>query len=100
MSACHSELAKIAASTQARPSTSAWSTKTIGAPRSKLTGQQAAKAPTIPSGLNVKIVAPGAKFGPRQNYSQPYEDNAPSANPTQVGETRNTPPPNVVFGAR
>jgi len=85
---------------QARSSFSVWSSKTVGAPRSKLSGQQAPKAPTAPGKLNVKIVAPGAKLGPRQNYSQPNVVTAPPANPMQGAGVRNTPPPNVVFGVR
>jgi hypothetical protein len=97
MSAFYQEIEKIAA--QARSSTSVWSSKTVGAARSKSTGQQTAKAPTTPSSLNVKIPSPG-KYGPRQNYSQPNVVTAPPANPMQGAGARNTPPPNVVFGVR
>jgi hypothetical protein len=99
MSAFHEEIEKIAA-TQGRSSSSTWSSQTIGAPRSKLPGTQAPKAPTAPSKLNVKITAPAAKLGPRQNYSQPNVVTAPTANPVQGAAARNTPPPNVVFGVR
>lgn len=99
MSAFYEEIEKIAAS-QVRSSDSVWSSKTIGAPRSKLPGQQAPKAPTAPGDLNVKIKAPAASFGPRQNYSQPNEASAPDTNPAQGAAVRNTPPPNVVFGVR
>lgn len=98
MTAFHQEIEKIA--TQVRSVSSQWSSKTVGAPRSKLPGQQAPKAPTAPSQLNVKITAPAAKLGPRQNYSQPNVVTAPPANPAQGAEVRNTPPPNVVYGVR
>lgn len=99
MSAFYEEIEKIAA-VQQRSSDSVWSSKTIGAPRSKLPGQQAPKAPTAPGDLNVKVVAPAASSGPRQNYSQPNEASAPDTNPAQGAEVRNVPPPNVVFGVR
>jgi hypothetical protein len=97
MMAFFEELEKIGA--QARSSSSTWSPKTVGAPRSKLPGKQAPKAPTAPGKLNVKITKP-TQYGARQNYSQPNVETAPSTNPAQGSAQRNTPPPNVVFGVR
>jgi hypothetical protein len=97
MSAFFGELEKIAGQQR---SSGPWAAKTVGAPRSKMPEAQAAKAPTTPSKLNVKIVKPAAKFGPRQNYSQSNIATAPSSNPLQGAEARQTPPPNVVFGVR
>lgn len=91
------ELEKIAE--QAR-SVGTWSPKTVGAPRSKMPDSQVAKAPTVPGKLNVKIVKPAAKFGPRQNYSRSNTATAPDSNVLQGADARQTPPPNVVFGVR
>ena len=97
MMAFHEELTKIAA---ARSPSSAYAPKTVGAPRSKFPSQQTPKAPTAPGKLNVKIVAPAAQFGKRQNYSQPNAATQPTTNPAQGEKLRNAPPPNVVFGVR
>ena len=91
------ELEKIA--TQER--VGVWSPKTIGAPRSKLPGSQAPKAPTAPGKLNAKLVRPAPQFGKRQQtYSQPNPATAPNTNPTQSVAARHKQPPNVVFGVR
>lgn len=94
------ELEKIAEQ-QARSFSSAWSSKTIGAPRAKLPGTQSPKAPTVPGKLNSKLVRPASQFGKRQQtYSQPSSATAPTTNPTQAAAARHKPPPNVVFGVR
>lgn len=90
------ELEKIAAQQRS----GAWAPKTIGAPRAKMPETQAAKAPTTPGSLNVKIVKPAAKFGKRQTYSQSNTAAPPEGNPAQVAAARQIPPPNVVFGVR
>lgn len=100
MKAFFDELEKIG-ETQARSSSSVWSSKTIGAPRSKLPGTQSPKAPTVPGELNSKLVRPASQFGKRQQeYSQPSSATPPSTNPAQGDMARNQPPPNVVFGVR
>lgn len=99
MSAFADELMKIAA-TQVRSSSSSWSAKTVGAPRSKLKGIQKPKAPTTPGKLSPKVIKPAAQFGKRQNYSQPNTAAPPETNPAQQQGLRAIPPPNVVFGAR
>lgn len=97
MSEFFGELEKIGA-TQVR--SGAWAPKTIGAPRSKMPESQAAKAPTVPSSLNVKIVKPAAKFGKQQSYSQSNTEAPPSGSPGQAANARQISPPNVVFGVR
>lgn len=93
------ELEKIGGS--ARSSFSSWSSKTVGAPRSKATGIMAAKAPTVPGKLDSKLVLPASQFGKRhQTYSQPSSVTPPLTNPAQGSVARNQPPPNVVFGVR
>ena len=99
VNALFDELRKIA-ETQVRSSSSSWGAKTIGAPRSKLTGVQLAKAPTLPGKLHPKLIGPASQFGKRQNYSQPNVDTLPSTNPAQGAAARQLPPPNVVFGVR
>jgi len=74
--------------------------KTVGAPRTKLPGQQAPKAPTAPGKLSPKLVMPGSKYGKQQKYSQPNEETPPITNPEQGAMARQVPPPNVVFGVR
>lgn len=93
------ELEKIGA-TQVRSPDSTWAPETIGAPRSKLPGAQSPKAPTVPGQLSSKLVRPAGQYGQRTNYTQSNEESAPSVNPMQGEQQRNTPPPNVVFGVR
>lgn len=93
MSAFFGELEKVA-----RDLNSAWATKTIGAPRSKLPPIQLAKAPTAPGPMSPKLVMPAAKNGPRQTYSQPNVESPPEFNPAQSSDARQTPPPSVSFG--
>lgn len=99
MGAFADEVMKIAA-TQVRSTTSAWSSKTVGAPRTKMPGKQQPKAPTVPSKLSPKVIKPASKFGKQQNYSQPNTAAPPETNPVQQQGLRAIPPPNVVFGAR
>jgi hypothetical protein len=85
---------------QARSPGSTFASKTVGAPRAKVTPKQMDRAPTLPNNLGPKLVGPNASHGPRQNYSQPKADIAPATNPMQGAEARQVPPPNVVFGVR
>lgn len=98
MTAFFEELEKIGA--QARSSESVWTSKTTSAPRSKLPGRQAPKAPTAPGNLGPKVIRPAPQFGKRQNYSQPNVETPPATNPAQAADARHQPPPNVVFGVR
>jgi hypothetical protein len=97
MGAFFDELAKIAAQ-QRGPGP--WESTTVGAPRSKLPGQQSPKAPTAPGQLSPKVIKPAPQYGKRQNYSRVNVATAPGKNPAQSAELRAAPPPNVVFGAR
>ena len=99
MASFYEELEKIAA-VQSRSSSSTWSSKTVGAPRTKLPGKQSPKAPTVPGKLSPKLVQPAAGYGKRQNYSQPNPATTPETNPAQQAAARQAPPPNVVFGVR
>jgi len=92
------ELEKIAS--EARDPGSVWSSKTVGAPRSKLPPIQADRAPELSSAPDPKLVGPASQYGKRQNYSQPNVDTPQSTNPTIGAAERATPPPNVVFGVR
>ena len=93
MSAFFEELSKVAG--EVRAPDSPWVSKTIGAPRAKLTNTQFPKAPTAPGPLNLKLVQPAAKFGPRPNYSQPNVETPSGANPDIGGMARQQPPPLV-----
>ena len=97
MLAFFNELEKLAESD--RNPSSVWAPKTVGAPRSKLTGTQVAKAPAAPSSMAPHNVEPVAKYGP-QDYSQPNEASTPETNPGLEATARIQTPPNVVFGAR
>lgn len=90
------ELAKIGE--VARNPNSQWAPKTVGAPRSKLVGQQAPKAPTAPGSMAPKIVKPDAKYGPQ--YTSVNDVAADETNPAQELTARVQTPPNVVFGVR
>jgi hypothetical protein len=92
------ELEKIGAAL--RSSTSSWSSKTVGAPRSKVPPKQMDRAPTLSDSPSPKLVGPASQYGKRQNYSQPNVAAPPPSNPTQGMAERMMPPPNVVFGVR
>jgi hypothetical protein len=99
MRAFFDELEKIGG--QARSSSSVWSSKTVGAPKSKSPTVEAAKAPTVPGKLDTKLVRPASQFGERhQTYSQPSTVTPPSTNPAVGSMARHQPPPSVVFGVR
>lgn len=90
------EIEKIAV--QSRSPGSAWRSKSVGAPRSKLPPRQVDRAPTLSENMSPKLVT--SQQGKRQNYSQPNVDTPEIANPMQNAQERMTPPPNVVFGVR
>lgn len=77
MSAFFDELEKLGG--LARSMDSPWGTKTVGAPRSKITPAQFPKAPTAPGPMSPKLVTPAAKYGPSQNYSQPNFSTPPAS---------------------
>jgi hypothetical protein len=85
---------------EARSPDSPFSSKTVGAPRAKVTPAQADRAPTLSGSLSPKLVGPASSYGPRQNYAQPTAETAPATNPAQGEEARTASPPNVVFGVR
>jgi len=97
MSALFDELQKLGESD--RNPSSVWAPKTVGAPRSKLSGVQSPKAPTAPGSMAPHNVEPVAKYGP-QDYSQPNSATAPETNPSVEMTARIQRPPNVVFGVR